>query len=78
MIADNKKAGILSEKVKLVYTPSEMFGERLELAQEGANIFTKFADNISKELRQEELDEQAIEYGTQLGTYIYHYFGIIM
>lgn len=74
MIADNKKAGILSEKIKLVYTPSEMFGERLVQAQEGANIFTKFADNISKELRQEELDEHAIEYGTQFGTYIYHYF----
>lgn len=74
LIADNKKAGILSEKIKLVYTPAEMFGERLNQAQEGANIFTKFADNISKELRQEELDEQAIEYGTQFGTYIYHYY----
>lgn len=74
MIADNKKAGILSEKIKLVYNPAEMYGERLEKAQQGSNIFTKFADNISKELKQEELDEEAIDYATQYGTYIYHYF----
>lgn len=74
MIADNKKAGILSEKIKLVYSPAEMFGSRLEQAQEGANIFTKFADNIAKELKQEDLDDIAIDYATQYGTYIYHYF----
>lgn len=74
MIADNKKAGILSEKIKLVYTPAEMFGERLEQAQQGSNIFTKFSENISRELKQEDLDEEAIDYATQFGTYIYHYF----
>lgn len=74
MIADNKKAGILSEKTKLIFTPAEMYGELLDKAQEGSNIFTKFADNISKELHQEDLDEQAIDYATQYGTYIYHYF----
>lgn len=74
MIADNKKAGILSEKTKLIYSPAEMFGKRLEKAQEGSNIFTKFADNISKELKQEDLDDEAIDYAVQYGTYIYHYF----
>ena len=74
MIADNKKAGILSEKTKLIYSPAELFGERLEKAQEGSNIFTKFVDNISKELKQEDLDDEAIDYAVQYGTYIYHYF----
>lgn len=74
MIADNKKAGILSEKIKLVYTPTELFGDKLEQAQQGANLFTKFSDYISKELNQEDLDEEAIDYATQLGTYIYHYY----
>lgn len=74
MIADNKKAGILSEKLKLVFTPTEMFGDRLEQARQGANIFTKFCDNISKELKQDDLDEIAIDKAVQLGTYIYHYY----
>lgn len=43
MIADNKKAGILSEKIKLVYNPAEMYGERLEKAQQGSNILQKLS-----------------------------------
>lgn len=74
MIAENKKSGILSEKIKLVFTPSELFGEHLELATEGANIFTKFCDNISREMKLEDLDEEAIDNSTKLGTYIYHFF----
>lgn len=74
MIADNKKAGILSEKIKIIYNPSEMFGEKLELAEQGSHIFTKFVNNISKELNQEDLDEEAIDLAVQLGTYIYHYY----
>lgn len=74
MIADNKKAGILSEKIKLIYNPSELFGEKLDSAVRGSNIFTKFAENISKEMHLDELDDEAIDYATQLGTYIYHFF----
>ncbi len=74
MIADNKKASILSGKLGIIYTPAEMFGERLEMAQIGANLFTKFAANISKELKQDDLDEEAMNYGVIYGTYIYHYF----
>lgn len=74
MIADNKKAGILSEKLKLFYTPTELFGEQLESAVRGSNIFTKFAENISKEMRLDDLDNEAVENATQLGNYIYHFF----
>lgn len=74
MIADNKKAGILSEKLKLVFSPSEMFGERLEQATQGARIFTKFTENISKEMKLEDLDDEAVDYSVRLGTYIYHFF----
>ena len=74
MIADNKKSGILSGNVKMIYRPAEMFGLELEKAEEGANKFTKFSDNITKEMKQNELNEQAVDYEVQLGTYIYHYF----
>lgn len=74
LIAENKKSNILSSKVKMIFTPSEMFGDMLEKSEKGADIFTKFADNISKEIEEEELDDLAQDSAVQLGTYIYHYF----
>lgn len=74
MICDNKKSGILSGNIKILFRPAEMFGDSLQRAEEGANIFTKFADNIVKELKQNELDDLAQDSSVQLGTYIYHYY----
>lgn len=74
MIADNKKAGILSSEIKMLFKPSEVFGEGLESAENGAEIFTKFADIIAKELKQKELDDLAQDSAVQIGTYIYHYY----
>lgn len=74
MICNNKKSGILSGNIKILFRPSEMFGDALERAEEGANIFTKFADNITKELRQNDLDDLAQDNSVQLGTYAYHYY----
>lgn len=74
MIADNKKSSILSENIKIMFKPSEMFGEFYEKAEHGADLFTKFSESISKELNQNELDDEAQDYSTQLGTYVYHYY----
>lgn len=74
MIADNKKSGILSGNVKMIFRPSEMFGEALQRAEEGANIFTKFAEGITKEMHQNDLDDLAQDSSVQLGSYIYHYY----
>lgn len=73
MIAENKKSNILSSKIKLLYRPHEVFFN-LEKASEGADIFTKFAEHMAKELRQEDLDDEAQDYATQLGSYALHYF----
>lgn len=74
MIADNKRASILSGKLKMVFRPAEMFGERLEQARMGANLFTKFSEIINKEMKMEDLEDQAQEKATQLGGYVYHFF----
>lgn len=74
MICDNKKSGILSGNVTMIFRPSEMFGKALQRAEEGASIFTKFADSITKEMKQNTLDDLAQDNSVQLGTYIYHYF----
>lgn len=74
MIADNKKAGILSGKLKMVFRPSENFGGLLDMATNGANIFTKFSENINKEMKLDDLDDQAQDYATQLGSYVFHFY----
>ena len=74
MIADNKKAGILSGNLKMVFQPAEMFGEYFQKAEQGADLFTRFADYVGKELKQTRLDDEAQSYATQLGSYIYHYY----
>lgn len=74
MIADSKKAGILSGNLKMVFQPAEMFGDFFDKAEQGADLFTRFADYVSKELKQTKLDDEAQSYATQLGSYIYHYY----
>lgn len=74
MIADSKKSGILSEKIKIIFRPNELFGEMLGKANQGSNIFTKFCENVRNELGQEDLDEEAAENLVKLGTAIYHYY----
>lgn len=74
MICDNKKSGILSGNIKMIYRPAEMFGDSLIRAEEGANVFTKFVENITKEMKQNDLDDLAQDNSVQLGSYIYHYY----
>lgn len=74
MIADSKKSGILSEKIKIIFRPDELFGSMLEKAEQGSNIFTKFCENVRNELGQEDLDDEAVENLVKLGTAIYHYY----
>ena len=51
-----------------------MFGDMFERANHGANIFTKFCENVQQELEQENLDDEAVENLVKLGTAIYHYY----
>lgn len=73
-IVNGKKSNILSSKISTVYKPliyNELEGER---ATKGASSFTNFATHIKKEIKQEDLDNQAILDGLVKGTYIFHYF----
>ena len=73
-IVNGKKANILSSKISMVYKP--LVYDELEAgnATQGASSFTSFAKHIGKEIKQEDLDNQAIADGLKKGTYIYHYF----
>ncbi len=73
-IVNGKKANILSSKISMIYKPLIYSEEQGQTATEGANAFTNFAKHINKEIKQEDLDDQAILDGLKKGTYIYHYF----
>ena len=74
MIVVGKKANILSSKISMIYKPLVYNQEEQEIAINGASSFTSFAKHIAKEIKQEDLDEEAIEDGLVKGPYIYHYF----
>lgn len=73
-IVNGKKANILSSKISVVYKPVVYNQQEAELATEGATSFTNFANHIKKEIKQEDLDNQAILDGLIKGPYIFHYF----
>ncbi|MGN1269351.1 MAG: hypothetical protein ACI4UU_00550 [Clostridia bacterium] len=73
-IVNGKKANILSSKISMIYKPLIYDQEEGKIATEGASSFTNFAKHINKEIKQEDLDNQAIADGLKKGTYIYHYF----
>lgn len=62
-IVNGKKANILSSKISMVYKP--LVYDELDAgnATEGASSFTSFAKHINKEIKQEDLDNQAIADG---------------
>lgn len=66
MICRNKKASILTGKVKIHYESDD--------ANANVDRFNHFADFIQKEMAQDELDNQAIGDAIKKGTYIYHYY----
>lgn len=73
-IVNGKKANILSSKISTVYKPLIYNQAEAGLAAEGASSFTDFATHINKEIKQEDLDHQAILDGLIKGSYIFHYF----
>lgn len=73
-IVNGKKANILSSKISMIYKPLIYNETEGATAANGASSFTNFAKHINKEIKQEDLDNQAIADGLKKGTYIYHYF----
>lgn len=66
MICRNKKAAILSSPVRLVF---KSYSEGADV-----NIFNRFAEFILKEMKIEELDDEAISDAVKKGSYFYHLY----
>ena len=66
MICRNKKSSILSTPVRIVFKNYE--------AKIDVERFNAFAENLFKEMRQEEADKLAIDDAVKKGSYFYHYY----
>lgn len=66
MICRNKKAALLSVPIRLVY--------KADSSNVDARLFTNFAEYIQKEMRQKQLDKNAVSDAVIKGSYFYHYY----
>lgn len=66
MICRNKKAAILSSKVRIAYdTPREKVD---------VQAFNRFSDYICREIQMEKHDKEAVEDAVKKGTYVFHFY----
>ena len=79
MFVNNKKSNVLSQNVKLIFSPNEIFtnngeGVKALLATKGADDFSDFANNLWYELRQDTLNDYLVDDAATIGTGILHYY----
>jgi len=69
-----KRANILNQPVRLVYSPAAASPDEGTLAEKGARVYSDFAASLWKELGQDELNEAFLDDAATLGTGILHYY----
>lgn len=84
-IENHKTASIMTEMIKLLYSPeetgiqgenlpSDINGGAITTAQQGADLFTKYAETTWENIKQDELNDEALEDCSNVGTCIWHYY----
>lgn len=71
-IQSHKVSSVMNENIKMVFSASE--AEEGEMEFEGAAKFTRFADSTWERIKQDELNELALDSGSNVGTPIWHYY----
>lgn len=80
-IENHKVSSVMNENVKMVFSTQEYIDEEtaqtdpeLQRASKGAEMFTKYSDTTWENIKQDELNEEALESASNLGTGIWHYY----
>lgn len=79
-IQNHKVSSVMNENIKMVFTPQEHMEEgevsddTMKQAIEGADLFTRYSDTTWENIKQDKLNEEALESGANLGTAIWHYY----
>lgn len=75
MFVSNKKSNVLSQNVKLIFSPCEVYDDETSIvAIEGAEDYTDFAANLWAELKQDTLNDYMVDDAVTFGTGILHYY----
>jgi hypothetical protein len=71
MIEGHKVANVMSEQIKLMYTNQEMDSEA---ESDTGDLFSRYADATWERLKQDELNEEALDIAANTGTVAIHYY----
>ncbi|MGF6951873.1 hypothetical protein QF028_004378 [Neobacillus sp. B4I6] len=72
-IENHKVASVMNENIKMVFSASEVADEGSP-EYEAADLYTRYADTTWEEVKQQELNEEALDSASNVGTGIWHYY----
>jgi hypothetical protein len=72
-IENHKTSSVMNENIKMIFSASEVADEG-SLEFETADLYTRYADTTWEEVKQQELNEEALECASNIGTGIWHYY----
>lgn len=84
-IQNHKVSSVMNENVKMLFSPQEFLNEgesaadqeltmKIQLAQKAGELFTRYSDTVWENIKQDELNEEALESASNCGTGIWHYY----
>lgn len=83
-IMNHKVSSVMNENVKMLFSPQEfldatslddpMAAEKAARSQEAGELFTRYSDTTWENIKQDELNEEALESASSCGTGIWHYY----
>lgn len=71
-VINHKVASVMNENIKMVF--SAMDTEEDSVEYEGADKFTRYSETTWENVKQDQLNEEALESGATTGPCIWHYF----
>jgi hypothetical protein len=72
-IENHKVASVMNENIKMVFSAEEV-AEEESVEFEAADLHTRYADTTWEEVKQQDLNEEALESAANVGTGIWHYY----
>ncbi|MBA9088729.1 hypothetical protein FHR92_005247 [Fontibacillus solani] len=83
-IMNHKVSSVMNENVKMLFSPQEFLDtvnlddpetmEKAAQSQQAGELFTRYSDTTWENIKQDELNEEALESASSCGTGIWHYY----
>jgi hypothetical protein len=78
-IENHKTSQIMTDSIKMIFSPEEAQpkdgeSEDISNAEQAADLFSKYSETVWENIKQDELNDDALEDASNLGTAIWHYY----